>query len=113
LARVLANKPQVLLMDEPFGALDALTRRMMQDELLRVWGETRKTVLFITHSVDEALLLGDRVVVMTAAPGRIKADIRIELGRPRDENSITFNDLEKSLKEMVLTEARMTAQATA
>jgi NitT/TauT family transport system ATP-binding protein len=108
LARVLANNPQVLLMDEPFGALDALTRRMMQDELLRVWGETRKTVLFITHSVDEALLLGDRVVVMTAAPGRIKADIRIELGRPRDENSVAFNDLEKSIKEMVLAEARVT-----
>jgi ABC-type nitrate/sulfonate/bicarbonate transport system ATPase subunit len=115
LARVLANNPQVLLMDEPFGALDALTRRMMQDELLRVWGETRKTVLFITHSVDEALLLGDRVVVMTAAPGRIKADIRIALDRPRDENSIAFNDLEKSIKEMVLAEARVTAiaQATA
>jgi ABC-type nitrate/sulfonate/bicarbonate transport system ATPase subunit len=108
LARVLANNPQVLLMDEPFGALDALTRRMMQDELLRVWGETRKTVLFITHSVDEALLLGDRVVVMTAAPGRIKADIRIALGRPRDENSVAFNDLEKSIKEMVLAEARVT-----
>jgi NitT/TauT family transport system ATP-binding protein len=107
LARVLANDPQVLLMDEPFGALDAQTRRLMQDELLRIWGETRKTVLFITHSVDEALLLGDRVVVMSAAPGCIRADIPIELERPRDENSIAFNELEKRIKEMVLAEARV------
>lgn len=110
LARVLANDPQVLLMDEPFGALDAQTRRTMQDELLRIWEATRKTVLFITHSVDEALLLGDRVVVMSAAPGRIKTDLRIELPRPRDENSVPFNELEKTVKNMVLDEARLAEQ---
>jgi NitT/TauT family transport system ATP-binding protein len=111
LARVLANDPQVLLMDEPFGALDAQTRRMMQEELLQVWQQTKKTILFITHSVDEALLLGDRVIVMTAAPGRLRVDMRIDLPRPRDENSVAFNALEKEIKDMVLTEAHLASRA--
>jgi len=110
LARVLANDPQVLLMDEPFGALDAQTRRMMQDELLQVWQQTKKTVLFITHSVDEALLLGDRVIVMTASPGRIREDLRVDLPRPRDENSAEFNAMEKKIKDMVLAEAARIAE---
>lgn len=110
LARVLANDPQVLLMDEPFGALDAQTRRLMQDELLAVWQQTRKTILFITHSVDEALLLGDRVIVMTASPGRIREDLRIDLPRPRDENSAEFNLLERKIKGMVLAEAARIAE---
>lgn len=105
LARVLANDPHVLLMDEPFGALDAQTRRLMQDELLQVWGKLQKTVFFITHSVDEAVLLADRVVVMTAAPGQIKADERVSLARPRDENSVAFNELERKIKQMVFAES--------
>ncbi len=106
LARVLATDPHVLLMDEPFGALDAQTRAIMQQELLRVWTGSGKTVIFITHAVDEAVLLADRVLVMTANPGRVKADIRVDLPRPRDENSSEFNALERELKEMVLQEAR-------
>src|SRR5512145_277310 len=77
IARALAVDPVLLLMDEPFGALDAQTRYVMQQELLRIWSAYRKTVLFVTHSIDEALYLGDRVVVMTARPGRIKQEIRI------------------------------------
>jgi NitT/TauT family transport system ATP-binding protein len=84
LARAFLTDPQILLMDEPFGALDAQTRIVLQEELLRIWLETRKTVLFVTHDIDEAVLLGDRVLVMTGRPGRIRADIRIPLTRPRD-----------------------------
>ena len=83
LARALAVDPQILLMDEPFAALDAQTRELMQAELLRIWNEAGKTVLFITHQIDEAIYLSDRVVVMSARPGRILADIPIEIQRPR------------------------------
>jgi NitT/TauT family transport system ATP-binding protein len=83
IARALANDPEVLLMDEPFAHLDALNRRMMQLELLTLWEQTHKTVVYVTHSIDEAVLLSDRVVVMTASPGRIKDFVDIELPRPR------------------------------
>lgn len=81
--RALANDPEVLLMDEPLGALDAQTRVVLQEELLRIWEETRKTVVYITHSLDEAVLLGDRVILMTAQPGRHLSTFDIDLPRPR------------------------------
>lgn len=83
-ARAFANDPQILLMDEPFGALDEQTRLVLQQELLRIWEATGKTVLFITHSLDEALLLSDRVVVMSGRPGRVKKVIEVPFARPRD-----------------------------
>jgi NitT/TauT family transport system ATP-binding protein len=83
LARALAVDPDVLLMDEPFGALDEQTRRLLQEEMLRIWEKTRKTVVFITHSMEEAVLLGDRIVLMSARPGRIEDVIDVPLPRPR------------------------------
>ena len=88
IARTLAYDPAILLMDEPFGAVDAHTRTMLQDELLAIWERDTKTVLFVTHAVDEAVYLADRVLVMTAAPGRIKADIAIGLPRPRRRDEL-------------------------
>ena len=83
LARVLAFNPKVLLMDEPFGALDAQTRKTMQEEVTRIWERTRKTIVFVTHDIEEAVFLGDRVVVLSARPGRIREEVRIDLPRPR------------------------------
>ncbi len=84
IARAFANDPEILLMDEPFSALDAQNKLLLQEELLRIWDEQKKTVVFITHSVDEAVYLGDRVMVMTAQPGRVKSFVRIPLPRPRN-----------------------------
>jgi len=92
IARVLINHPHVLLMDEPFGALDALTRVKMQQLLLDVWARIRTTVVFITHDIDEALFLADRILVMSPRPGRIVEDLRIEFGRPRDAGLLTRPD---------------------
>ncbi len=84
IARALVLDPALLLMDEPFGALDAQTRSLLQDELLQVWERTRKTVVFVTHSLDEALLLADRVILLSARPGRVIADLAVSAPRPRD-----------------------------
>jgi ABC-type nitrate/sulfonate/bicarbonate transport system ATPase subunit len=99
IARVLANEASILLMDEPFGALDALTREQLQDELLEIWARTQVTILFVTHSVEEATLLADRVVVMTAGPGRIESDNRVSLSRPRDVSAPDFNAVRRNLTE--------------
>jgi NitT/TauT family transport system ATP-binding protein len=97
IARVLANEARVVLMDEPFGALDAMTRERLQDELLELWQRTGLTVIFVTHSIEEAIFLADRVVVMSPGPGRIVSDIPIDLARPRDVSSPPFNELRRSL----------------
>jgi ABC-type nitrate/sulfonate/bicarbonate transport system ATPase subunit len=94
---VLANDASILLMDEPFGALDALTREQLQRELLQIWSRSPVTILFVTHSVEEAALLADRVLVMSAGPGRIASDIDIELPRPRDVASPEFNAVRRDL----------------
>ena len=97
IARALAYNPAVLLMDEPFAALDALTRDDMQRLLADVWRETRKTVIYVTHNVAEAVYLADRVIVMSSHPGTVKAEIRIDLPRPRDPLSVEFLDVQKEL----------------
>ena len=89
-ARALAIDPSVLLMDEPFGALDAQTRNMLQKQLLEIWDKTKKTVIFVTHSVDEAVFMADRIVVLTSRPGTIKEVVTIDLPRPRDRTSQDF-----------------------
>jgi ABC-type nitrate/sulfonate/bicarbonate transport system ATPase subunit len=97
IARVLANDANILLMDEPFGALDALTREQLQHELLQIWARTGVTAIFVTHSVEEAVLLADRVLVMSAGPGRIDSDFRIDLARPREVSSPEFNAMRRDV----------------
>ncbi len=97
IARVLANDAELVLMDEPFGALDAMTRERLQDELLEIWQRTRLTVVFVTHSIEEAIFLAGRVVVMTPGPGRIESDNGLDLPRPRDVASPEFNDIRRVL----------------
>jgi NitT/TauT family transport system ATP-binding protein len=100
IARALANDPQILLMDEPFGALDSQTRLQMQQLLLRVWGNSKKTVLFVTHDIDEAILLGDRVYVMGARPGRIKQILDVPIERPRTLDMVmerSFIDMKRKI----------------
>ncbi|MGV9796515.1 ABC transporter ATP-binding protein [Mycobacterium sp. NPDC003449] len=115
LARALAVDPEILLMDEPFAALDAQTREIMQAELLRIWSETRKTVLFVTHQIDEAIYLSDRVIVMSARPGRIILDTRIDLPRPRGldiKESPEFIGLQKEIWRLLENEVRKSMKLT-
>ncbi|MEL7357462.1 MAG: ABC transporter ATP-binding protein [Cyanobacteria bacterium J06560_6] len=108
IARALANSPRVLLMDEPFGALDAQTRFMMQENLLKLWSELKTTVVFVTHDIDEAIFLGDRVVVMSANPGRILKNIEVPLPRPRTSDLLvdpTFSVLKKDCFDLIRQES--------
>lgn len=110
IARVLALDSPIMLMDEPFGALDALTRRTLQDELLRIWEEVGKTVLFVTHSIEESIYLADRIIVMTYRPGTIKRDIHVDMPRPRDGSNPEFNRLKRELSQMVMEEQQRFSQ---
>jgi NitT/TauT family transport system ATP-binding protein len=101
IARALTTRPKALLMDEPFGALDAQTRGKLQDEVLQIWEKQRTTVLFVTHSIDEALLLADRILVFSPRPGRIAADIKVDLPRPRTSQSPGFVALARELRGLV------------
>jgi ABC-type nitrate/sulfonate/bicarbonate transport system ATPase subunit len=112
IARVLIMQPQVLLMDEPFGSLDAQTRSLMQELLLQVWERHHQTVLFITHDIEEALLLADRVCVMTARPGRIKKTIQVDIPRPRSIEVATtpeFNRLRREVFALIREESQRAA----
>jgi NitT/TauT family transport system ATP-binding protein len=107
IARVLANEPRVVLMDEPFGALDAQTRHIMQTELDRIWQKSGCTIVFVTHDIDEAILLADRILVMTAGPkARIKSSYEVDLPRPRDETSAGAIELHKKLRSDIGEEVR-------
>jgi NitT/TauT family transport system ATP-binding protein len=105
IARALAYNPSVLLMDEPFAALDAMTRDEMQRLLAEVWRETRKTIVYVTHNVAEAVYLADRVIVMTPHPGRVKTTVEIALPRPRDPLSVEFLDYQKQLLNHLIEKA--------
>lgn len=112
IARAFATGSPLLLMDEPLGALDAQTRLLMQEELVKLWEAERKTVVMVTHGIEEALLLGDRVVVMSARPGRIKEDIHVDFGRPRTmelERTPEFGELRHHIWELLRDEVRASA----
>jgi len=111
IARALAYDPKVLLMDEPFGALDAQTRKLMQQELIEIWQTTRQTVLFVTHSVIEAVYLADRIVVMTARPGRVKGTIAVGVPRPREYTEEHYLDIRRSVLDLLEEEVVKGAQA--
>jgi len=109
LARVLAFDPKVLLMDEPFGALDAQTRESMQEELTSLWERTGKTIVFVTHDIEEAVFLGDRVVVLSARPGRIREEVKIDLPRPRSleiKKSIQCHEYRNHIWDLIRSESK-------
>ncbi len=115
IARVLANDPDVILLDEPFAALDAMTRQVLQDELLRIYEQSGKTIVFITHSIDEALLLSTRMLIMSARPGRIVTDLHNDLPMPRTAEvqlSPRYNELKSQIWETVQAEVMRSLEAT-
>ncbi len=115
IARVLANDPDVILLDEPFAALDAMTRQVLQDELLQIYAKSRKTIIFITHSIDEALLLSTRMLIMSARPGRVVTDIANDLPMPRDAKvqlSPRYNELKSQIWGTVQSEVMRSLKAT-
>jgi ABC-type nitrate/sulfonate/bicarbonate transport system ATPase subunit len=101
LARALINHPKVLLLDEPLGALDAFTRMRMQDEVLRIWEARRTTMLLVTHDIDEAIYMSDRIVIMTPRPGRVERVIEVDLGRPRERNDPAFLRMRARILELL------------
>lgn len=105
LARALAVQPSILLMDEPFSALDALTRQSLQDELTRVWGEFKKTVLFVTHDIDEAVYLADRVIALGGKPGEVKTSLTIDVPRPRERHAPELRHYALQVKDHLIAEA--------
>ena len=111
IARALANKPDIILMDEPFGALDAMTREMLQEELLKIWEVERRTCVFVTHSIDEAIFLADRIVVMAAHPGRIARVFHNSMGRPRNRTSTDYFEVFRVLNEELRMEIAAAKQA--
>ena len=112
IARALLMNPSVILMDEPFAALDAQTKLEMQEELVAIWQKRRCTIVFVTHSVDEALVLGNKIVVMTKRPGRIREAVNFDLPRPRDITSPEFNDAKRRILSLIREESTRLAQAS-
>lgn len=113
IARALAPEPAVVLMDEPFAALDSLTRDLLQEEILQIWAVTGQTFILITHNVEEAIFLGDRIMVMSARPGRVKAFLNVDIPRPRDPamraHNPRFLELKEQISHLLRTEIALTA----
>ncbi|MHC1681941.1 MAG: ABC transporter ATP-binding protein [Clostridiaceae bacterium] len=110
IARALVNSPKILLLDEPFGALDALTRIQMQKEILRIWEKEKTTMILVTHDIDEAIYLGDRIVVMSSRPGTIEEIIPVKIPRPRDRGSAEFAALKKKVYSYFFKESELTPE---
>lgn len=108
IARALVNDPKILLMDEPFGSVDAQSRNLLQDQLLRIWEETGKTILFVGHHIDEAIYLADRIIVLTTLPAQIKRVQNIELPRPRNRTSMEFQEIRAKILEEIVEEVMKT-----